>query len=70
MSEMVERVTRAIEMGRYHRAKPETIARRAIEAMREPAEAMVAAATVRDGGCGQAEVARMNFTLMIDEALK
>lgn len=45
-------------------------ARAAILAMRNPTEAMVASAYVRDGGCGPDEVSRINWQLMIDAALK
>lgn len=81
MSEMVERAALSMARVRWPDIHWDDVpitdqflladfAKAAILAMREPTEAMISAATVLDGGCGQAEVARMNFTFMVDEALK
>lgn len=73
MSEMVERIAKAIEVafereGRvFDAGQAETLAHAAIEAMREPTEAMMTAGCFEGIGRGTAQFVWRD---MVDEALK
>lgn len=73
MSEMVERVMKALQL--YGTGNDYQMARAAIKAMRKPTERMVWAATASTSGDGTPdgdydEDVRCHWHAMIDEALK
>jgi hypothetical protein len=79
MNEMIERVAQAMHGNRYEWPRPEfaehredyrAMARKAIEAMREPTEAMLDAIEAPPGVSQWRDYAERDWHVMIDAALK